>query len=51
LKLHEQGQTTYFEMSQGLAESGIEKWTLDTSKMTMIFYDKAGNALLVERIE
>jgi uncharacterized protein YbcV (DUF1398 family) len=51
LKLHEQGQTTYLEMSQGLAESGIEKWTVDTSKMTMIFYDKAGNALLVERIE
>ena len=24
---HEQGQTTYFEMSKGLAQSGIEKWT------------------------
>jgi len=51
LKLHEQGQTTYIEMSKGLAESGIEKWTVDTSKMTIIFYDKAGHDMLVESIE
>ncbi len=51
LNLHEQGKTTYLEMSQGLAESGIEKWTVDTSKLTMIFYDKAGNEMLVERIK
>jgi uncharacterized protein YbcV (DUF1398 family) len=51
LKLHEQGRTSYLEMSAGLAESGIEKWTVDTSRETMIFYDKAGNEMLVERIE
>jgi uncharacterized protein YbcV (DUF1398 family) len=51
LKLHEQGKTTYFEMSKGLAESGIEKWTVDTDKRTMIFYDKAGNEMLIERIK
>lgn len=51
LKLHEQGKTTYIEMSKGLAESGIEKWTVDTSKTAMIFYDKAGNEMLVERIK
>nr|AUN37612.1 hypothetical protein [uncultured bacterium] len=51
LSLHEQGQTSYVEMSQGLAESGIEKWTVDTRKLTMIFYDKAGNEMLVEKIE
>jgi uncharacterized protein YbcV (DUF1398 family) len=51
LKLHEQGKTTYIEMSKGLAESGIEKWTVDTSKMTMVFYDKAGNEMLVEKIK
>ena len=51
LKLHEQGKTTYIEMSKGLAESGIEKWTVDTSKITMIFYDKAGSEMLVERIK
>src|SRR5689334_1975095 len=27
LKLHEQGKTAYVEMSRGLADSGIEKWT------------------------
>ena len=50
LKLHEQGKTSYVEMSQGLAESGIEKWTVDTSQMTMIFYDKSGYEMLVETI-
>lgn len=51
LKLHEQGKTTYIEMSKGLAQSGIEKWTVDSSKKTMIFYDKAGNEMLVETIK
>lgn len=51
LELHGQGETTYIEMSEGLAESGVEKWTVDTNKMTMIYYDKAGNELLVERLE
>jgi uncharacterized protein YbcV (DUF1398 family) len=51
LKLHEQGGTSYLEMSRGLAESGIEKWTIDTVEMTMIYLDQSGNELLVERIE
>src|SRR6266496_698754 len=46
LKLHELGKTSYVEMSKGLAESGIEKWIIDTHKLTMTFYDKAGNELL-----
>jgi uncharacterized protein YbcV (DUF1398 family) len=50
LALHEQGETSYFEMSAGLAESGIEKWTVDTTDMTMIYYDRAGNAMLVEQL-
>ncbi len=37
-------------MSRGLAESGIEKWTVDTDAMTMTFCDRAGNDLLVEQI-
>jgi uncharacterized protein YbcV (DUF1398 family) len=51
LNLHNQHKTTYLEMSRGLAESGIEKWTVDTNRMTMTFYDKAGNEMLVEAIE
>jgi uncharacterized protein YbcV (DUF1398 family) len=50
LRRHERRQTTYVEMSRGLAESGIEKWTVDTGRMTMTFYDKAGREMLVEQI-
>lgn len=50
LRRHEQRQTTYLEMSIGLAQSGIEKWTVDTGRMTMTFYDKAGREMLVEHI-
>jgi uncharacterized protein YbcV (DUF1398 family) len=50
LRRHEQRQTTYLEMSMGLAQSGIEKWTVDTSRMTMTFYDKSGTEMLVEQI-
>ena len=38
-------------MSKGLADSGVEKWTVDTNNMTIAFYDKQGNALLVEEID
>jgi uncharacterized protein YbcV (DUF1398 family) len=50
LRRHEQRQTTYLEMSRGLAESGIEKWTVNTGRMTMTFCDKADNEILVEQI-
>lgn len=50
LQRHNQQKTTYLEMSRGLAESGIEQWTVDTTRMTMTFYDKAGNAMLTEAI-
>jgi uncharacterized protein YbcV (DUF1398 family) len=50
LHRHEQGQTTYLEMSTGLAQSGIEKWTVDTGSMTMTFFDKSGSEMLVEQI-
>jgi hypothetical protein len=29
----------------------IEKWTVDTGRMTMTFYDKAGREMLVEQIK
>jgi uncharacterized protein YbcV (DUF1398 family) len=51
LRRHEQRETTYLEMSRGLAQSGIEKWTVDTGRMTMTFYDKAGSEMLVELIK
>ncbi|HEX9041830.1 MAG TPA: DUF1398 family protein [Trebonia sp.] len=48
LARHSQGKTSYVEMSKGLAESGVEKWSFDTSALTIAYYDKAGNELLVE---
>ena len=50
LALHTQGKTSYLEMSKGLAESGVEKWTFDTSALTITYYDKAGNELLTEAV-
>jgi uncharacterized protein YbcV (DUF1398 family) len=51
LRRHEQRETTCLEMSRGLAQSGIEKWTVDTDRITMTFYDKARKEMLVERIK
>jgi Protein of unknown function (DUF1398) len=48
LRRHERGETSYLEMSKGLADSGIERWSVDTHAMT--FYDRSGLALLVEQI-
>jgi hypothetical protein len=31
-------------------QSGIQMWTVDTGRTTMMFYDKAGIELLVEQI-
>lgn len=50
LSLHEERKTDYMTMSRGLAESGIEKWTVDTNAATISYYDKKGNALLAESI-
>jgi uncharacterized protein YbcV (DUF1398 family) len=49
LRRHEQGETGYLEMSRGLADSGIERWTVDTV-MTMTFTDRSGAVLLVDQI-
>jgi len=50
LNLHNQGKTSYLEMSKGLADSGIEKWTVDTKNMTMTFYNKLEDEVFAETI-
>ena len=50
LSLHAERKTDYMTMSRGLAESGIEKWTVDTSTATISYYDKNGHQLLRESI-
>lgn len=51
LDLHNQGNTSYLEMSKGLAESGVEKWSFDTIAMTLTYYDQAGHELFAEAIQ
>jgi uncharacterized protein YbcV (DUF1398 family) len=50
LALHSQGKTSYLEMSRGLARSGVQKWSFDTSALTITYYDKTGNELLAEPV-
>ena len=50
LNLHNQGKTSYLEMSKGLADSGIVKWTVDTKNMTMTFYNKVKHEVFAETI-
>lgn len=48
LKIHQLGETDYFTFCKHCAETGIEKWVVDLEAMTYIYYDKAGNEILVE---
>ena len=51
LDLHNQGETNYLEMSKGLADSGIVKWTFDTNEMTLTYYGVDGIEMLVEEVK
>ncbi|WAC42352.1 DUF1398 domain-containing protein [Pedobacter sp. SL55] len=50
LKAHQQGQTDYYTFCKDCAETGIEKWIVDLNQMTCIYYDKAGEEVLVEQM-
>ena len=47
---HQQGKTDYLTFCNDSAKSGIEKWAVSMDKMTCIYFDKAGNEILVERV-
>ncbi len=51
LQRHLDGETSYVEMSKGLAASGIEKWVADTTALTMTYFDRDGVELLVEKVD
>lgn len=51
MQLVEQGRLGYLEMSKVLADSGVEKWTVNTAEATMTYCDKAGNKLLIEKLD
>ena len=48
LKIHQQGVTDYLTFCKHCAATGIEKWFVSLDAMTCIYYDKAGNEILVE---
>ena len=50
LNAHQQGKTDYLTFCNDCAKSGIEKWAVSMEKMTCIYFDKAGNQILVERV-
>ena len=50
LKIHQQGQTDYYTFCTHCAETGIEKWIVSLDKMTCIYFDKAENEILEEKI-
>ncbi len=50
LKIHQAGQTDYPTFCQQAAEAGVEKWITSMDDMTVSYYDKDGNVLLVEEI-
>jgi uncharacterized protein YbcV (DUF1398 family) len=50
LKIHQLGKTDYLTFCQQAADSGVEKWKVDTAKMKCTYYDKDENTLLEEDI-
>lgn len=50
LTAHQQGKTNFQTFCLDCAWSGVEKWVVDTAKMTCTYYDKAGNEMLSETI-
>ena len=50
LAIHQQGKTDYPTFCNQSAEAGVEKWIVDITKMVCVYYDMAGNQLLLEAI-
>lgn len=50
LKSHQRGQNDYPTFCRHSAETGVEKWTVDTNQMTCTYYDKLNNKMLEEQI-
>lgn len=50
LLAHQQGKTDFLTFIKMCAETGIEKWEICMDKMTCTYFDKAGNAALIEQI-
>jgi uncharacterized protein YbcV (DUF1398 family) len=51
LRQHVARETSYLDMSRGLADSGVEKWVADTAALTMTYRGRDGVVLLVDQID
>ena len=50
LAAHQQGQTDYPTFIQLCAETGVDRWEVNTIEMTCTYFDKEGKKLLTEEI-
>jgi uncharacterized protein YbcV (DUF1398 family) len=50
LMAHQQGKSDYPTFCRVAASRGVEKWVVSILKMTCTYYDKSGEAMLVEDI-
>lgn len=50
LVAHQQGKTDFLTFLKMCATTGIEKWAIRMDNMTCTYFDKSGNAILVEEI-
>jgi uncharacterized protein YbcV (DUF1398 family) len=51
LRRHNDGETSYVEMSEASANSGIEKWVGDTAALTFTYRDRSGEPVLIEHVD
>jgi uncharacterized protein YbcV (DUF1398 family) len=47
---HQQAKTDYPTFSKQAAENGVEKWRVDTIRMTCSYFDVTGSLILEEKI-
>lgn len=50
LRRHQQGETNYLIFCGHAAETGVQKWTVDTAGMSCTYFDSEGNQMLREAI-
>ena len=50
IKHHQQGGSDYPTICNEARAAGVQRWVVDTGAMTCTYFDKAGNAVLVEEI-
>lgn len=50
LKAHQQGRSDYLTFCSICANLGIEKWIVDTNKMTCTYFSQSGDQVLIEVI-